>query len=124
MPESVRTPALEERGDRLQSSATVDDTSDQREPRAGGPTLAEAPLLINVIGDGALISGVESLVCVVVTDAVVRPVVADVAITGGVEATRATKASGVAELRVMPSGTTLALEVAATDGAGRAHARS
>ena len=124
VPEALRTEALEESGDTLLVSATVVDAAEQTEQGQGAVPLAAAPLRVQVIGDGALAPGVESLAYVVVTDAVGRPLVAEVTVTGDAAAALTTNASGVAELRLTPTSDAVSLEVAATDGAGRSHLRT
>jgi hypothetical protein len=123
VPESLRTDALEESGDTLFVSATVVDRAEQTEQGQSTLPLAAAPLRIQVIGDGGLAPGVESLVYVVVTDAVGRPLVADVSVAGDADASLVTNTSGVAELRLTPTSESVSLDLTATDGAGRSHAR-
>lgn len=123
VPEEVRTAALEETGDTLLVSAEVTDTAAQVEHGEGAVPLAAAPLRINLLTE-MLTAGTESPCWIVVTDPVGRPLRATVDLSGDEDGTVETSASGVAEAHVTPSAAGAALDVTATDGAGRTHTRS
>lgn len=108
--------------------AVVTDTAGQREAGAATLPLVNAPLVLRALAEaGDLIPGIANQVFFLVSDAVGRPLVADVTIRGLPEpVTRTTDSNGLFELGVTPPAgqPVLDLELEARDGAGRAASRT
>lgn len=112
----------------LTVQATVTDPADQTEQGASGLPLVAAPLVIRVLPEaGALVSGLDNQVHVLISDPLGRPVVATVDIGGAATATGlVTDRDGVVTVPVMgPAAQTQSeLTVTARDGADRTASRT